>query len=192
MGENSAPPPLQAVVSAYEQRGAPALVELHDCPALIHCDSSVKSEAWGFETRAVVAPWDTRIALALVKTGRVADPELLSKAGAVYPVSKRRGGPFPDRIGVGRTRTADISLRLASVSKYHAYFSYDEGRRQWMLWDARSRNGTTVGSRKLKPGEGTELENGVNIVFGEDVFLFFTAAGFLKLVESLAQSSPRR
>lgn len=190
MGELGAPPTLQEIVTAFERKGLAALADYQERPALVHCDRSSKGESWGFETRAVVAPWDTRVAFALVRSGRMADPELLSKAGAVYPVAKRPGGPFPDRIGVGRTRTADISLRLSSVSKYHAYFTYDEAQRCWTLWDARSRNGTTVGDKRLQGGEGAVVENGTSVLFGEDVFLFFSEQGFRTLVESLAQSGP--
>lgn len=186
----SSSPTLEALVTAYEARGPTSLAELRERAVLVHCDRTNKGEAWGFETKAMIAPWDTRVALALARSGRVADPELLSKAGAVYPVMKRPGGPFPDRIGVGRTRTADISLRLASVSKYHAYFTHDEAKGTWTLWDARSRNGTTVGAQRLEPGEGKLLENGSYVLFGEDGFLFFTGEGFHKLVQSLAQSAP--
>lgn len=179
---------LQAVVSAFESRGGIAPAELRDHPALVHCTGVDKAEAWGFETRAVVAPWDARVALAVVRSGSRASPELLAKAGAVYTVMKRPGGPFPDRIGVGRTRTADISLRLGSVSKYHAYFTYDEAQRRWHIWDARSRNGTRVADRRLEPGEGSPLENGIQLTFGDEPFLFFTERGFRELVETLAQN----
>ena len=108
---------LEELVTAYEARGVASMGELRQRPVLVHCDKSAHGDAWGFETKAMIAPWDTRVALALVRSGRMADPELLSKAGAVYPVTKRPGGPFPDRIGVGRTRTADISVRLGRVSK---------------------------------------------------------------------------
>ena len=183
---------LQAIVSAYEARGPLSLLEFRDRPALVHCDAQAKPDAWGFETRAVVAPWGTRVALALARGGKMGDMEMLAQAGAVYPVAKRPGGPFPDRIGVGRSRTADISLRLSSVSKYHAYFSYDEREKRWLLWDARSRNGTSVGRTRVDPSAGAPLENGVDIHFGEDSFLFFTDVGFAKLVQNLAQSGPKR
>jgi hypothetical protein len=183
---------LQSIVSAYEAKGALALLDFRERPALVHCNASSKPDAWGFETRAVVAPWGTRVALALARGGKMGDMEMLEKAGAVFPVAKRPGGPFPDRIGVGRSRTADISLRLSSVSKYHAYFTFDEREQRWLLWDARSRNGTSVGRTRVEPTAGVPLENGVDIHFGEDAFLFFTDAGFAKLVQNLAQSGPKR
>ena len=183
---------LQSIVSAYEAKGALALLDFRQRPVLVHCSTQTKGDAWGFETRAVVAPWGTRVALALARGGKMGDMEMLEKAGAVYAVVKRPGGPFPDRIGVGRSRTADISLRLSSVSKYHAYFTFDEQGRRWLLWDARSRNGTSVGRTRVEPAVGVPVENGTDIHFGEDGFLFFSDEGFAKLVQNLAQSGPKR
>ncbi|MFT3925724.1 MAG: FHA domain-containing protein [Myxococcales bacterium] len=188
MLESPAPTTLQELVTAFEKSGRTALGELSQHPALIQCDGAGSQKAWGFDTVAVSSPWDLKVALGLAQSGLKADPEILVKAGAVYPVAKRPGGPFPDRIGVGRARTADISLRLSSVSKYHAYFAIDEAKRAWSVWDARSRNGTTVGQRKLEAGEGAAIENGASILFGEGLFLFFTRDGFLSLVKGLAAS----
>jgi|GEM_PF-2710351 len=177
---------LQELVSAFEKGGRNALGEHARHPALIHCDAAGPQKSWGFETVAVSSPWDLKVALGLAQSGLKADPELLVKAGAVYSVAKRPGGPFPDRIGVGRARTTDIALRLSSVSKYHAYFHLDEVTQGWRLVDARSRNGTTVGKQKLEPGESVALENGASILFGDGLFLFYTNEGFLSLVKGLA------
>ncbi len=181
-----APATLQALVSSYERQGVASLGELARHPVLVHIENTSPQTSYGFETVTIGASWDLRVALGLAQSGLSADPELLAKAGAVYAISKRPGGPFPDRIGVGRARTTDISLRLSSVSKYHAYFRFDEVTQAWEVWDARSRNGTTVGKQKLAAGEGKALENGASILFGEGLFLFFTRDGFLSLVKGLA------
>jgi hypothetical protein len=184
--EAATAPTLQELVTTYERQGASALSEFSRKPAIIHCDKGGADKPWGFETVAVSSPWDLKVALGLAQSGLKANPELLAKAGAVYSVEKRPGGPFPDRIGVGRARTADISLRLSSVSKYHAYFRRDDTRGHWEVWDARSRNGTTVGTHRLQAGEGAALENGVSILFGNALFLFFTDVGFFELLRGLA------
>jgi hypothetical protein len=187
MSDPQAPPMLQTVVGAYELRGRAVLGDLQDHAALVHCGEALPDQAWGFQTRAVAAPWDTRVALALVRSGAQINPEVLAKAGAVYAIAKRPGGPFPDRIGVGRARTADISLRSPSVSKYHAYFTCEEGRREWSVVDARSRNGTRVGERRLEAGDPAKLANGAQLMFGDETFLFFTPDGFRQVLDSLAQ-----
>ena len=186
MLETAAPPTLQELVIAFEKSGSSALGELARSPALIQIDASAPAKAYGFETVAISSQWDLKVAIGLAQSGLKADPELLVKASSVHPVAKRPGGPFPDRIGAGRARTADISLRLSSVSKYHAYFHFDEANAAWSVWDARSRNGTTVGRQRLEPGAGAPLENGASVLFGEELFLFFTREGFLSLVKGLA------
>jgi hypothetical protein len=179
---------LQGAVTAFEKGGRASLAELAQHPALIHIDAAQEQKTYGFETVTISSHWDLKVAIGLAQSGLKADPELLVKASSVYAVAKRPGGPFPDRIGVGRARTTDISLRLSSVSKYHAYFHRDEESGGWGIVDARSRNGTTVGKQKLEAGEGTKLENGANLLFGEELFLFFTAEGFLRLVKGLSGS----
>ena len=164
------------------------LGDLQDHAALVHCGEELPQQAWGYETRAVAAPWDTRVVLALVKSGAQINPEVMAKAGAVYAVAKRPGGPFPDRIGVGRARTADISMRSPSVSKYHAYFTYEDAKREWFVVDARSRNGTRLGDRRLEAGDPVKLINGAQLMFGDETFLFFTPDGFRQVLDSLAQT----
>jgi hypothetical protein len=195
MSGPGATPTLREVVSEFENRRVLPL-QLFEHAVLIHCGGAITdfpgSSTGSFDTRAAMAPWDARVAIALVRSGLKADPELLSKADAVYAVKKRPGGPFPDRIGLGRSRTADIPLRITSVSKYHAYFTYDEAQGLWTLWDARSRNGTYVGPTRLTSGAGAPVANGEHVAFSEESFLFFTNEGFRNLVAMLAQSAPGR
>jgi hypothetical protein len=186
MSEPADPPLLQDLVDAFERGGAATLGELARHPVLVQCDAQRSQQNFGFNTVAISAPWDLKVALGLAQSGLNADAELLAKAGAVHAVAKRPGGPFPDRIGVGRSRTADVFVRVSSASKYHAYFHHNDERGCWELWDARSRNGTTVGKQRLEPGAGVAVENGTNIMLGEGLFLFFTSGGFLKLVKGLA------
>jgi len=191
MSDPQAPATLPAVVAAYELKGRAVLGDLQDHAAIVHCGEEMPNQAWGYETRAVQAPWDARVVLALVRSGSRINPEVLAKAGAVYAVTKRPGGPFPDRIGVGRARTADISLRAPSVSKYHAYFSYDDATREWTVVDARSRNGTRLGDRRIEAGTPVKLTNGVQLMFGDETFLFFTPDGFREVLDSLSQPQSR-
>ncbi len=191
MSDPQAPPTLQAVVAAYEVKGRAVLGDLQDHPALVHCGEEMPNQAWGYETRAVQAPWDARVVLAVVRSGSQVNPELLAKAGAVYAIVKRPGRPFPERIGVGRARTTDISLRAPSVSKYHAYFTYDDATRQWTIVDARSRNGTRLGDRRLEAAAPTQLTSGAQLTFGDETFLFFTPEGFRQVLDSLSQPASR-
>jgi hypothetical protein len=184
MAEADALPTLQELVGLYETKGPPGLGDLRDTPALVHCGGELKAETMGFETRAIAAPWDTRVVLAMVKSGTQVNPELIARAGLVYPIAKRPGRPFPDRIGVGRARTADLSLRSGSVSKYHAYFSRSADG-SWFICDARSRNGTRVGDRRIEAGQNVKVDNGSQLTFGDEAFVFFTERGFRVVLDSL-------
>ena len=94
----------------------------------------------------------------------------------IIPVVKAEGRPFPERIGVGRTRNTDIFLASNDISKYHAYFTWEGDR--WFITDADSSNGTSVDGVRLKPMTLTPLVNGTLIAFGARLHLFMTAAGF--------------
>ncbi len=105
----------------------------------------------------------------------------------VYPIRKRPGAPFPDRVGVGRTRNADVCVPFPAVSKYHAYFSASGEKH--CITDAGSKNGTFVDGKRLPAREEHELSNGNGVSFGPYHFTYYSADGFYGLVERRAQGS---
>ena len=66
----------------------------------------------------------------------------------IAPIQKRPGGPFPDRIGIGRTRNCDVVLRFPTISKLHAQFRLGD---PMTLVDLDSANGTRVNGEQLAP-----------------------------------------
>lgn len=183
----SAAATLEDIVAAYDVRGSGGLGPYRDRPALLHCGGEGTEKVFGFETRAVEAPWHARVALSLARSDLRVQPETLVQVTTVYPLLKRPGGPFPERIGVGRTRQADVTLRAPSISKYHAYFTFDSQGSVWSVVDARSRNGTWVGKQRVSSGESMRLEDGVFLLLGEESFLFFSAEGFHNLLNTLSR-----
>lgn len=103
-------------------------------------------------------------------------PLLINDLSLVIPVVKREGHPFPERIGVGRTKGTDITLMERDVSKYHGYFSVAGDR--WSFMDAGSSNGTYVRGERLAQNVAVMLDDGVEIAFGSGRYVFRTAAGF--------------
>lgn len=93
----------------------------------------------------------------------------LAVGGQVFFIKKRPGGQFPELIGVGRTRTVDISLPFSKVSKYHAYFSgtLDSG---YALTDANSANGTFVDGQRLAAKQTVTLHDRARIRFADYEF----------------------
>ncbi len=102
----------------------------------------------------------------------------------VIPIKKAEGRPFPERIGIGRTRGTDILLQSNDISKYHAYFTTEGG--DWFLFDANSSNGTFVNGERLPAMSKTAIQDGFLLSFGSRLCMFRSAMGFLDLVESIA------
>ncbi len=111
------------------------------------------------------------------KLGMVADNSYL-----VIPIVKGEGRPFPERIGVGRTRATDIILSVNNVSKYHCYFSTEA--EQWCLTDANSSNGTFLNGVRLEPMKSIPLADHSVIALGGHLFLFLSAAGFCEFLST--------
>ena len=96
--------------------------------------------------------------------------------GDVFPITKRKGGAFAERIGIGRARSVDVCVFLAKMSKYHAYVTETDG--SFAITDAGSKNGTKVDGELLEPKEQRPLTDRAKVEFGPYTFTFFTAQGF--------------
>ena len=109
----------------------------------------------------------------------------------VMILKKRPGGIFPDRIGVGRTRAADVFLPDPTVSKYHAYFTRDSETAKHYLVDANASNGTFAGGVRLAPGEKIALADAMLVRFGRIVVRFHTAEGVYRILEALGAGTAK-
>jgi len=114
---------------------------------------------------------------ATVRAGESLKP-LLDKDKSAYRyldevgfLVKRPGNPFSTFVAVGRADNNDLVLALETVSKFHGYFTCDEGR--WLLTDQRSTNGTQVNGQSLEPSTARPLENGDRICFGDEITVVF-------------------
>jgi hypothetical protein len=100
----------------------------------------------------------------------------------LFPLTKKAGASFPDRITIGRTPNNDIGLPDASVSRFHAYVRRDGAR--WVVADAGSKNGSWLAgqalvARKERPlTSHSELRFGdVDVTFYEAIDLFIALGG---------------
>lgn len=73
----------------------------------------------------------------------------------------------PGDNSIGRGQDNNIVLPSLSVSRRHALIRWDNT--GVYLIDAGSVNGTTVGGRRLVPGEWVQVQPGMRIQFGEDM-----------------------
>src|SRR5579871_5491053 len=87
-----------------------------------------------------------------------AAPRSLKTDYLVYPLRSTGRSPYPSMITVGRTRNNDVILPDESVSKFHAFFrevpgSTPDTAPSFVVQDAGSRNGTTMGGKPVPTGK---------------------------------------
>ena len=92
----------------------------------------------------------------------------------VYPLAKKPGASFPDRITIGRTGNNDVVLADTSVSRLHAYIR--RGNSGWVVADAGSKNGSWIAGAELEARRETPLPSRAMLRFGDVDVTFYTAA----------------
>jgi hypothetical protein len=97
----------------------------------------------------------------------VADIEL-------YPLTKKPGASYPDRITIGRTSNNDICIADSSVSRLHAYVRREGN--NWVLADAGSKNGSWLREEQLEARKEKPLASKAVLRIGEVELTFFTAS----------------
>ena len=137
--------------------GREAFVELHPYPFLLKRPSPRGSRE---PPSPGAIPYDTGVAI----MGELVD-EALGADCALFPVKKREGNPFPERISIGRAPNCDVVIRLPFVSKLHAHLVVHEDG-SFALADNRSSNGTEVNGRELAAGETVPLSLGDRLTLG--------------------------
>ena len=85
--------------------------------------------------------------------------------------SEGSSNPF-NMISIGRTSTADITIMEVHVSKTHCYFKESPGEK-WFITDPGSSNGTYVNGKRLNFNQAQKIEDGNQIVVGQEVFMVF-------------------
>lgn len=106
----------------------------------------------------------------------------------LFFVEKRAGVPnaFPMGVTVGRIETNDIAIEDPSLSRFHAWLAFDARKKQWVLHDADSKNGTMVDGVELTPGGSQALESGQVIRLGSVVLRFLLPEALVERLELLA------
>ena len=91
----------------------------------------------------------------------------------LYPLAKKPGASFPDRITLGRTSNNDICVADHSVSRLHAYVRHHG--HGWVVADAGSKNGSWLRGEALEPRRERPLTSR-NVLRVGDVDLTFYSA----------------
>ncbi|MFN0248935.1 MAG: FHA domain-containing protein [Kofleriaceae bacterium] len=91
----------------------------------------------------------------------------------VYPLAKKAGASFPDRITIGRTPNNDIVITDASISRLHAYVKSDG--RNWVVADAGSKNGSWLDRVTLEARKERKLGTRMVLRLGDVDLTFYMA-----------------
>jgi hypothetical protein len=92
----------------------------------------------------------------------------------VYPLAKKPGASFPDRITIGRTSNNDVVIADTSISRFHAYIRRDGP--QWVVADAGSKNGSWLRGGVLEPRKERPLPSRAILRLGDVDLTFYSAA----------------
>ncbi|HET9625437.1 MAG TPA: FHA domain-containing protein [Kofleriaceae bacterium] len=98
----------------------------------------------------------------------------------LYPLTKKPGASFPDRITIGRTPNNDVVIPDHSVSRLHAYARpADHG---WRIADAGSKNGSWLDDTALEPRREVALPPGGVLTLGDVRLTFYRARDLFDLL----------
>ncbi len=101
----------------------------------------------------------------------------------IYPLAKKPGASFPDRITIGRTPNNDVVIPDHSVSRLHAYVKPG---RAWVVADAGSKNGSWLRGHALEPRREVALPSKAVLRLGDVDLTFFLASD---LFDALVQGA---
>jgi pSer/pThr/pTyr-binding forkhead associated (FHA) protein len=91
----------------------------------------------------------------------------------LYPLAKKPGASFPDRITIGRTPNNDVVIADTSISRLHAYVKrVGSG---WVVADAGSKNGSWLKGAALDPRKEQALPSRAVLRFGDVDVTFYLA-----------------
>jgi hypothetical protein len=101
----------------------------------------------------------------------------------VFPLVKKPGASFPDRITIGRTSNNDIVIADHSISRLHAYVR--GGDQSWVVADAGSKNGSWLRGEALEPRREKSLPSRAVLRLGDVDVTFYLAADLYTVLGGL-------
>lgn len=91
----------------------------------------------------------------------------------IFPLAKKPGAAYPDRITIGRTNNNDVVIADTSVSRFHAYVRRDGT--GWVLADAGSKNGSFLRGEPLEARRERPLPSRAMLKLGDVELTFYSA-----------------
>lgn len=96
--------------------------------------------------------------------------------------------PFPMGVTIGRVETNDVILEDGSVSRFHAWFQFDERANGWSLTDAESRNGTWVNGLRCEPRKRVLVPDGAELRIGDASLRFLLPEALFDFLNQRGES----
>jgi pSer/pThr/pTyr-binding forkhead associated (FHA) protein len=100
----------------------------------------------------------------------------------IYPLAKKPGASFRDRITIGRTSNNDVVIADHSVSRLHGYVRQAITQGSWIFADAGSKNGSWIDDARLEPRREAPLPSGAVLRLGDVVATFYPASDLFDLL----------
>jgi pSer/pThr/pTyr-binding forkhead associated (FHA) protein len=98
----------------------------------------------------------------------------------IYPLAKKSGASFSDRITIGRTPNNDVVINDPSVSRLHAYVKRSGD--AWSVTDAGSKNGSWLRGIALEPRKESGLPPSAVLRFGEVDVTFYLSRDLIAVL----------
>jgi pSer/pThr/pTyr-binding forkhead associated (FHA) protein len=136
--------------------------------ALVRYHRSGRADAESLETVTI----DGRSVEETLPLARKAPVEVIDVG--VYPLAKKPGASFPDRITIGRTSNNDVAIADHSVSRLHAYVKRSGA--GWVVADAGSKNGSRLSGEVLEPRRERPITSRAVLRIGDVDLTFYLAA----------------
>jgi len=156
---------------------AAAFAKKYPDPVLIANEQEISSSSSGEGMKAADSGGPTE----MLDAAKIKSGALASREARVWIVARKKG---EGEIVVGRSRECDVWVDDTRVSKKHAAF--EAGKKDFLLRDLGSTNGTFVNDRRLDKDEKAKVLSHDQVRFGRAMKMhFMDATGFWDYVAIL-------
>ena len=137
------------------------------------------SQDWLFNTQTISQSKGTLVR-SMIKEGYTLHPD--TTKNFAFPVKKCAQNPWPDRIMIGRASNNDLVLSDASVSKVHAFLTYEKNSGKLKAHDAGSLNGIQHNEHLVAPGGSADIQSHDYLEIGVILLKVLAAKDFFDFV----------
>lgn len=170
-----------AAVSAMTQvRGQPAVLDYFGEVPVLVVPASPAEPVFLDETPTEGSPVLARMVSTTARDSSAMLSSLADGRCLAVPLAKSGRNTFGMLVTIGRSSNNDVRLLSPSVSKLHAMVRRAPAG-PWVVRDAGSRNGTHIGSVRLKPEQESTLTPGCTVQFGALTCMFLDARGLIAM-----------